>query len=63
MHSNKKVTFPEYNHYNYVFKYFIEHGLDAEYVMAPPMTVRTWTGVPKTVPTLYVLPLRVLWEI
>lgn len=58
MHSNKKVTFPEYNHYNYVFKYFIEHGLDAEYVMAPPMTVRTMDRGAKNSPDFVCTPFK-----
>ena len=37
----KKVVFPRVGHYNVVFKYFIEQGLGATYVMQPEMTRRT----------------------
>lgn len=39
--SQKKVAFPLFNHYNLCIKYFVEKGLEAEYVMQPPMTNRT----------------------
>ena len=37
----KKVAFPRMAHYNVAFKYFIEQGLGATYIMQPEMTRRT----------------------
>lgn len=37
----KKIAFPMVAHYNDVVRYFIEEGLDQEYVMQPRMTRKT----------------------
>ena len=37
----KKVVFPRMAHYNAAFKYFVEQGLGATYIMQPEMTRRT----------------------
>jgi predicted nucleotide-binding protein (sugar kinase/HSP70/actin superfamily) len=38
---DKKVAFPRMAHYNVAFRYFIERGLGATYIMQPEMTRRT----------------------
>ncbi|MCD7859359.1 MAG: hypothetical protein LUH51_04200 [Firmicutes bacterium] len=37
----KKVAFPMAANYNYAFRYFVEQGLGARYIMQPPMTRKT----------------------
>ena len=58
MRSDKKVSFPEFNHYNYALKYFIEQGLEADYVMAPQMTVRTMDRGAKNSPDYVCTPFK-----
>lgn len=58
MESKKKVSFPEFSHYNYGIKYFIEQGLEAEYIMAPPMTVRTMERGAKNSPDFVCTPFK-----
>lgn len=58
MKSQKKVSFPEFNHYNYAIKYFVEQGLDAKYIMAPAMTVRTMDRGAKNSPDFVCTPFK-----
>ena len=37
MNGVKKVSFPSFTHYNYAFKYFMENGVGARYIMPPQM--------------------------
>ncbi len=37
----RKITFPRYGDYNCVLKYFFEHGMNARYILPPPLTRRT----------------------
>ena len=37
----KKVSFPMVANYNSVIRYFVECGLDAQFIMPPKMTRRT----------------------
>lgn len=41
MNTRKKVSFPSFSHYNYVFKYFVENALNADFILPPAITVRT----------------------
>lgn len=58
MVSGRKVTFPEFSHYNYAIKYFIEQGLETEYIMAPKMTVRTMERGAKHSPDFVCTPFK-----
>ncbi len=58
MQSKKKVSFPEFNHYNYALKYFVEQGLEAQYIMAPTMTVRTMDRGAKNSPDFVCTPFK-----
>lgn len=58
MQVRRKVSFPEFNHYNYALKYFIEQGMEAQYIMAPPMTVRTMERGAKNSPDFVCTPFK-----
>ncbi len=40
-HSDKRVAVFRYSYYDIIFKFFVEHVFDAEYVQLPPPTKRT----------------------
>ena len=58
MKTDKKVSFPEFNHYNLPIKYIIEQGLDTKYIMAPHMTVRTLERGAKNSPDFVCTPFK-----
>ncbi|MEA4971920.1 MAG: hypothetical protein VB119_01955 [Candidatus Metalachnospira sp.] len=58
MNTRKKVSFPNFNHYDYVFKYFVENALDADYIMPPAMTVRTLERGTKCSPDFICAPFK-----
>jgi len=54
----KKVAFPWVNRYNIGVKYFVEHALDAQYILQPPMTRRTLEMGEKNSPDFVCTPFK-----
>ena len=58
MNGVKKVSFPSFTHYNYAFKYFMENGVGARYIMPPQMTLRTLDRGTKASPDYVCTPFK-----
>jgi len=61
--NQKKIAFPIAARYNYALKYFVEVGLEQQYIMQPRMTKKHWTSGASTARTRSVRRLRRLWAV
>lgn len=58
--AKKKISFPMIARYNYVIQYFVEVGLEQEYVMQPRLTRRTMELGAKYAPDMVCTPFKTI---